>query len=242
MRVRNFCSWLVLVFVQSASFNGVAQNAATMDIALVDMEHLVQQVDEYLKEQYDHASAQVEIQVRRVDPRLRLTLCNLPLEFSIRDTGSRGGNISVHTRCEGASPWALYIPAEVKILESIIVSSRNIPKGTVLSLADLDTQLRDTSTVANNYVADAERLLGKAAARTIRAGEPLRFSLVIEPIAIKRGDTVVVEAQTGAITVSTQAVALANGRVGEQINVRNLQSERVVRIEIMGPGRGRVIL
>ena len=65
---------------------------------------------------------------------------------------------------------------------------------------------------------------------------------IIEPIAIKRGDTVIVEAQTGTIMVSTQAVALANGRIGEQINVRNLQSERIVRIEIMGPGRGRVIL
>jgi flagella basal body P-ring formation protein FlgA len=213
---------------------------AEVESTSFDLEQLNQAVSDYLAEQYP-ADGQIEISVNRLDPRLRLSPCELPLQFTLRDSGSRGGKVSIHTRCTGNHPWALYISADVKMLASVVVANRNIPKGTILSLSDFDTQIRDTATM-NGYALDATNLLGKSAARTIRTGEAMYYALVSEPIAVKRGDAVVVEAQSGTIVVSTQAIALADGRVGEQISVRNMQSERIVRIEIMGPGRGRVIL
>jgi len=236
MRVRSF--WLCLTLTISTVTFANQESDTT-----VNLEQLIREVDNFLHEHYQQrGKAELDISVNRLDPRLRLSACELPIEYTLRDTGSVGGNVSVHTQCPGSKPWSLYVSASVKVMESVVVASRNIPKGTLLSYEDFDTQLKDTANLSNNYVADIAQLLGKSSARTIRAGEVLRFSLVNEPIAIKRGDTVVVEARTGAIVVSSQAVALADGKVGDQISVRNSQSERVVRIEILGPGRGRVIL
>jgi len=234
MRVRSFWVALGLTF----SHLCCAEN----DV-YVNLEQLNQQVKEYLLAHYqDSMTSAVEVKVGRLDPRLRLANCDQQLDFTVRDTGSSGGNVSVHTRCSGNQPWAVYISAEVEVMDSIVIASRTIPKGAILSLSDFDTQLRDTAKIANGYIIDSSHLIGKAATRTIRVGEALRYSLVTEPIAVKRGDTVVIEASTGAITVSSQGVALTDGRVGEQINVRNSQSERVVRVEILGPGRAKVLL
>lgn len=236
MRVRSFWLCLTLIF----SLHGAAETEAETHL---NLDQLIDSVESYLADHYTNSgSAEIEISVNRLDPRLRLAPCDQALEYNVRDTGTPGGNVSVHTRCPGTRPWALYISAAVKVMEAVVIANRNIPKGALLSLQDFDTQLRDTSKIASNYVLDAGQLIGKATSRTIRAGEAMRFALVTEPIAVKRGDTIVVEAQSGAIMVSTQAVALADGRVGDQISVRNPQSERVVRVEIMGPGRGKVML
>ena len=234
MRVRSF--WCLLALTLPLGLTSYAET-------VTDLEQLNAAVNTFLVDHFSQTGdMEIEISVKRLDPRLRLAQCNRELEFTVRDNGNPGGNVSVHTRCTGTTPWALYVPAQVKVLQAVVVASRNIPKGTVLSLEDFDTQIRDVAAFTGNYVVDAGQLIGKMATRTIRLGDALRFALVTEPIAIKRGDTVVVEARTGAVLVSSQAIALADGRIGEQISVRNTQSERIVRIEIMGPGRGRVIL
>lgn len=234
MRVRSFCACVGLTF----SLVCLAETPA-----LTDMEQLNREVQEFLSRHYQQTlNSDIEIKVKRLDPRLRLAHCDQALSFELRDTGSTGGNVSVHTRCPGSQPWALYIGAQVKIFAAVVVANRNIPKGTVLALNDLDIQVKDTTTLSVNYIADTQEVLGKATARTIRVGEAMRYALITEPIAIKRGDTVVVEAQSGAILVSTQGVAMADGRVGDQISVRNSQSERIVRVEILGPGRAKVIM
>jgi len=233
MRVRSFCIAGCLTF----SLNCGAESNAT-----TDLEQLISEVASFLQQQYEQSDADIEIQVTRLDSRLRLASCDQPIEFNLRDNGATGGNVSVHTRCPGANPWALYISASIKVMQGVVIANRNIPKGTVLSLQDFDTQLRDTANLANSYVLEASQLIGKVTARNIRAGEALRYAQVSEPIAVKRGDTLMVEAQAGSVVVSTQAVAMADGRIVDQISVRNPQTERIVRVEIMGPGRGRVIL
>ncbi|NEP50997.1 MAG: flagellar basal body P-ring formation protein FlgA, partial [Moorea sp. SIO3C2] len=49
-----------------------------------------------------------------------------------------------------------------------------------------------------------------------------------QPLLIKRGDSVVVTARTGTLTVKMPGTALMDGHRGEQISVRNKQSNRVV--------------
>ena len=237
MRVSSF--WLSAALLVDISV------VAEPKIEVMDLEQLIDQVDVFLQTHFASQNlgeqSAVEVHVGRLDPRLRLTACDQNLNFELRDSGSMGGNVSVHTRCQGSPPWALYVPAEVKVLRSIVVASRNLERGSNLQIVDFDTQLRDISSLSDNYVSDVSRLIGKTTTRTIRSGEVIRLSTVTEPVVVKRGDTVIIEAQSGAIVVSTQAIALADGRVGEQISVRNTQSERMVRVKIMGPGRGKVI-
>lgn len=217
-----------------------------LDLEQLDLEQLIDNVDGFLIQHFASLSntsgARIETSVKKLDSRLNISACSSPLSFELRDTGTPGGNVSIHTRCQGDKPWAVYIPAEVKVLQPVIIASRNIERGIGLEHSDFDSEWRDVSALSGGFVTDSSRLLGKFSSRRIRSGEAIRLSSLSEPIAVKRGDAMVVEAQAGSIMVSTQAIALSNGRVGEQISARNSQSERVVRVKIIGPGRGKVIL
>ncbi len=241
-RINAACKPIPTSLLVLASYCVHAQHAENH----LNLEQLINDVHSHLQQHYSHLSLdngyRVEIKVKQLDPRLRLTACSTPIHYDLRDTGNTGGNVSVHTQCQGSSPWAVYIPAEVGIFKPVIVASRNVERGSTLADSDFDSEWRDTSKLNQSYVTDSSRLRGKSAARRIRSGEAIRLSSVTEPMAIKRGDAVVVEAQAGSITVSTQGIALSNGRVGEQISVRNSQSERIVRVKIIGPGRAQVIL
>jgi flagella basal body P-ring formation protein FlgA len=70
----------------------------------------------------------------------------------------------------------------------------------------------------------------------------VRSSHIKAPQVVRRGDRVILEASTAGISVVTTGTALANGKVGEQIQVRNEKSARVVDAEIIGPGKARVAL
>jgi flagellar basal body P-ring formation protein FlgA len=51
---------------------------------------------------------------------------------------------------------------------------------------------------------------------------------------------VVISARSGAINVRMPGEALSGGILGQQISVRNLTSQRVIKARVMGPGQVEV--
>ncbi len=57
---------------------------------------------------------------------------------------------------------------------------------------------------------------------------------------IRKGDQVVITARSGGLSVRMPGEALAKGGLTEQIRVRNLNSKRVVKATVIGPGQVEV--
>jgi flagella basal body P-ring formation protein FlgA len=53
---------------------------------------------------------------------------------------------------------------------------------------------------------------------------------------------VVIRAQTGAVNVVMPGEAMADGVPGEQIRVRNLRSQRIIKARVVEPGAVQVTL
>jgi flagella basal body P-ring formation protein FlgA len=58
--------------------------------------------------------------------------------------------------------------------------------------------------------------------------------------AIRKGDSVVIRAVAGSLVVRMKGLALQEGAVGKQIQVRNVQSRRIIRAIVTGPGQVEV--
>ncbi len=230
-QVRNFCAVLLLSTALCSPGTAIAAAASH------DLRDLKTKAEAFLKEHYEHHSERVEVKVGALDRRLKLANCKAPVHFNPRDTGDHGGSISLEARCKGSSPWKIFLSAQVDIYRQIIVASNSLPRGARITQTDLKSRLMSSSGLRTGYYTDAQRLLGKQIKRPVEAGEPLRPGLVEEPLAINRGDVVVLRSGNGAISVATQAEALSSGHVGEQIRVRNLASERVIRAEIVAEGQ-----
>lgn len=57
---------------------------------------------------------------------------------------------------------------------------------------------------------------------------------------VRKGDQVVITARSGTLSVRMPGEALSNGGLNEQIRVKNLNSQRVIKAQVMAPGQVEV--
>jgi flagella basal body P-ring formation protein FlgA len=57
---------------------------------------------------------------------------------------------------------------------------------------------------------------------------------------IRKGDQVVITARSGTLSVRMPGEALSNGGLSEQIRVKNLNSKRVIKAQVIAPGQVEV--
>jgi flagella basal body P-ring formation protein FlgA len=77
------------------------------------------------------------------------------------------------------------------------------------------------------------------AIHTVRAGQLLRSSDVRLMSMINKGDTVLLNVGSGLLNISTTMIALENGKLDQQINLLNPESNEAVRAVVSGPGEAR---
>lgn len=178
-----------------------------------------------------------QIQVGRLDPRLRLPQCQEPLD-TFRSNGSRGyGSVTVGVRCGGAKPWTLYVSAKIVAYGTVYTLTKTLPRGTVLGKRDLKPVTRNLAELRPGYIDDPKEALGMALRRPLHMGEIVNSNALEEPTLIKRGDQVQVLAESGGIRVSSKGTALEDGARGEQIRIKNTSSKRVIRARVVAANR-----
>ncbi|MEC7189105.1 MAG: flagellar basal body P-ring formation chaperone FlgA [Pseudomonadota bacterium] len=82
--------------------------------------------------------------------------------------------------------------------------------------------------------------LGRATAiRQLAPGQPLRYSDIRPVPDISKGEIVELTVNRGAVTVTIDVEATERGFVGDQIELRNIESGRLVNAIVTGPGAAR---
>lgn len=181
-------------------------------------------------------AADIVVQVGRLDPRLRLAPCSNSLQVRDARSGGNSASLSVEVRCEGTQPWSLYVPVTLERHAEVVVAARALPRNAALTPADLTLSRRRVNPYAADYYTSLAEVSGQIAARSIPAGQVLGGGNLKRPQLVRRGDQVVLTTLAGSIKVSVQGRALENGGLGERIDVRNVNSKRVVEGEVVAAG------
>ena len=184
-----------------------------------------------------------EVSVGRLDSRLRLEQCSKPLETFSPPGKANSTRSTVCVRCNGQTPWSLYVPATVSIMLPIVVAATDLSRGALLTENDLTLKEHDITTLHRGYLEEIAGAIGKKLKRNLPRGQVLAPHQIATPLAVKRGNRVTIIAGTpGAFEIRTQGQALDNGAAGDRIKVRNISSKRVVEATIRSPGIVEVAL
>lgn len=182
----------------------------------------------------------VEVRSGALDSRLRLAACESPLRVEA-DLSRPAGRINAKVQCAGTAPWSIYVPVEIHVFRAVVVSTRPLVRGQPIGTADVTLEERDVLAGGGHLLLALEDAIGRSPRRNLPANTPLTASSVEMPVLVRRGEHVSLAARAGGITVTATGEALSDGRSGEQIRVRNLQSRRVVEATVTGQGRAEVI-
>ncbi len=203
---------------------------------------LKQDVIQFLAKTYSTTPHErIDISVSNLDKRLRLSRCASAPVFTLQDSTGNGGNISVKAECESGKKWSVHIPAQANIYREIPVAQGNIARGELINQGHIGTHLVNISNIRQAFLVTTEDIIGKEAKRNISQGEPFKTALLDAPTVVKRGELVSLESFAGSIKVSSAGTAMADGRVGQKIRVRNNSSERIISGIVVGHGIVRTL-
>jgi flagella basal body P-ring formation protein FlgA len=179
-----------------------------------------------------------DVEAVAVDERLKLARCDAPLEARIQRPIQRGqGTIAVS--CAGKSPWRLFVPVRTTNEIAVLVLTRNVQPGEVLTAADLNVAQRSSASLPYDYLSDATQAVGLAVRRTQPSGAVLVAGALERPEIVRRGELVTLTAGDGPVTVKSEGVALEPARLHQRLKVRSA-SGRVIEGTAEAPGQVRV--
>lgn len=224
---------LILCNQRDANAQGLIEN----------IELIKDSVAQFLTSEYQASNPdKVDIKIGNLDSRLRLEKCNQPLSYILQDKIGNGGNVSVQVSCKSGENWSILVPAQAKVFRQVAVAARTLQRGQQINETDLNYQSLDMSQYRQGFAVNKEEIVGKEVRYNINKGDAFRSSALDSPLAIKRGDEVSIEAQSGSIKVLTNGTAVSDGRIGQQIRIKNNHSERIVNARVVSSGKVQTIL
>lgn len=186
-------------------------------------------VETYVKSQTANLPGIVEISVGSIDSRLQLPRCG-KLDMFIPSGGRLWGNSTVGIRCDHPSPWSIYVPVNVRVIAEVIVSSKQLAPGVLISADDLTKQPADLTQLPNSVMTMPEQAIGKMLTTSVPSGYILRIDMLRSPKIILQGQAVKLVTQGKGFTVSAEGKALGNAASGQAVSVRTASGQVITGI------------
>jgi flagella basal body P-ring formation protein FlgA len=128
----------------------------------------------------------------------------------------------------GKAEKKIWVSAEIDASQKAVVCNRTLPRNHLISPDDIRLDTLSLKEFPGDVITDPLEAIGKRTKRTIDVNSPLRVnSLEVMPL-VKRGDLVTIVAESDAVKITTQGVAIENGGKGEMVKVINTGSQKEV--------------
>lgn len=139
-------------------------------------------------------------------------------------------DLAVYLR--GERRQAVPVVLDVRAYQRVAVCTRRVERGETLSEANVTLDRRAVQGLSS-YVTPGDSLLGKRAKHALQPGQvptahDVESAAPETPVLVKQRELVKLVAKLGPVHVSTMAEALQEGRDGQWIRVRNVESKKVV--------------
>ncbi|RJX80588.1 flagellar basal body P-ring formation chaperone FlgA [Pseudomonas sp. LS-2] len=236
---RHFLSAVVAVCLLGTAGLSRAENVTLPEQLIgVTQGFLEFTVEDYLAT--SQTQGRYEIEVKQLDPRLRMPHCDKDLTASLESPAQPIGRVTVKIRCESSSPWTVFVPAQVHLFRNVVTVVRPMKRDAIVSEGDIAMRERDVGLLGQGFLDSLDQAVGQKVVRPTVIDQILTPVHLQQPEMVRKGDQVVINARSGSMSVRMPGEALSDGGFNEQIRVKNLNSKRVIKANIVAPGQVEV--
>lgn len=236
MTLKHTIKVAILSIIAQIMLIGLCTAATSQDISSEAESFLLSEIASY-----EDKGFRVEHEIGKLSPSLNLAKCAEGIRYELKRDIFRSANNTIEASC--SSPrWQVFIPATVQVYGAAVAAATSVRKNSAIQSSDLLVVERQIN--ANRYgsFSETRQVAGMIAKRTIRQGSIIKPSHLKPPMVVSRGDEVMIQAKSGPIAIQMKGEALSAGVIGEQISVKNLSSNRVIRAQVVEKGRVSVLL
>ena len=179
-------------------------------------------------------SVELVIKVDSLDPRLRLSRCQSPLEAFLPQNSRILARTTVGIRCnDSAKPWQLYVPVNIAKYTDIYVANIPLSQEDVVREEDLRRIKVDINRLRTRPMDNPKDIIGMVVKSSMAQGTPFSMLYLKQPIVVKRGAPVTIIASSAGLNIRMTGQALQPGARGEQISVKNSSSKRTIEATVV---------
>lgn len=166
---------------------------------------------------------------------------NQDVPFTIEQTryNRRTGRVTATMRIpygDGDGKRIVLTGRVVKLVR-VPVLSRRVKTRDVIRKADIDWIEIEARRLRDNFVTDADALIGQQAVRTLQAGKPIRARDVRSRVLVAKGSLATLTLRTKKMLLTVKVLAMGDGGMGETIRVLNTRSKKTIEGIVTGAGR-----
>ena len=140
----------------------------------------------------------------------------------------------------GKTLRCFWIAAETTVHADAWTAVKKIQPGQMVEAGDFVKRSTSIKDLRTTYVRTLDEVVGKIARRSFSPGDLIVREAFADPFLIKRGETVQIRLQRNGVMLTSQARAEQDGRLGQMIQVRNLDYSTVLKAQVTG--RSQVML
>ncbi|WP_417702020.1 flagellar basal body P-ring formation chaperone FlgA [Pseudomonas sp.] len=167
----------------------------------------------------------------------RLPACTQALSVTVSsDDPSPLSRQRLDLSCADTPGWSVTALVQASVFLPAVHAARVIERGQTITAEQLQLQEVNVGRASRGFYNSVDEVIGQGAKRRLRAGQLIAPNLLSAPLLIRRGQQVTIIASQDGISASATGEALANGREGEVIRVRNLGSQKVIEAQVVEEG------
>ncbi len=216
---------LVFLMILLCSVNTFAQTE--------EHEHIRDITKSFLTKTAEGFGEDVQIEVSKIDSRLKLNNCD-KAEVFLPPGSKPWGKLTVGVRCSAPKPWQIYLSAQVRIKGTYYVAANNLKNGQVMNDSDLIKLNGELSSLPGNAITTSQQVIGKTIQGSYTTGTALRADMFRSPQVVQQGQTVKVISNGKGFSVSTEAIALTNANEGQIARVKTNNGQLITGIAKLG--------
>lgn len=226
--IYNCCILIVLSFWHWPAY-GNSQDLATIEHVAVN----------FIKQQHP-ADAILNVNLQRLDKRLKLSTCDTDLMVNWSPGSRLVGRTTVSVACSSPKPWRIFVRATVEKELLTWVLNKPVRKGEVLSrqlVTQQSIMLGNSALFAQPGgmpISEIEPWIGQVFVRAIQAGRVLTDQSLQLPFLVTKGDPVSITYNSAQLAIKTKGVALESGSLEQKISVKNTVSNKVFDAIVVG--------
>ena len=193
-------------------------------------------------------AAEAALRARGLDGRLQVSIltgyeARLDGEISvdIMSLDLAGGRfVGTATARDGDAIRQARIAGRVDRMVEVPVPNRAIAPGERIAMSDLDWIDVSMSRLGHMTVTGADAVVGLAAKRGLRPGQPISIREIEVPVVVRKGTLVTMAVSGPGLVLTATGRALEDGAAGQTISLINVQSKRTVQGTVIGPDQVQI--
>lgn len=148
--------------------------------------------------------------------------------------------LSVVFRVNGELAKKVWATVKLEVLTEVVVTKRPLRRCQLITEEDIHLQTIDLTKTPSNVLTNPEEVLGKRTKRPISGNVVLTSDHIELPPTVRRGDVVVIVAESDGLKITALGEVSKRGRRGDRIRVVNLDSKKAIYARIVDSNTVRV--